>query len=46
VCLSLEVAGRRGRALLAAGTEREARDLLACIATILPPSSFARVAAQ
>ena len=37
VCLSVRVAGRTGHRVLAAGTEREARDLLACVAAILPP---------
>ncbi len=40
-CLSVEVAGRKGRVLLAAGTEREARDLLSCIVAILLSSGLA-----
>ena len=43
-CVAVEGAGRSGRTLLAAQTEREARDLAACVAAVLPPPGFSALA--
>ncbi len=43
-CVAVEVAGRSGRTLLAARTEREARDLAACVAAALPPPGCSALA--